>query len=129
MTDKYEEHAGQNLELTEQPIVAERRSFLRSLGKWSQVVIGGAVLGSAMTAPATASSWINRGQGSWVNSPNSWNNRGGSWVNRSGGWINNPRGWNNRGGSWANRSGGGGWVNRSGGGGGWHNRSGGWINR
>jgi hypothetical protein len=52
----------------------------------------------------------------------------GAWINRRGGWINGGGG-----GGWVNRYGGGGaWVN-GGGGGGWVNRRGGyggsWVNR
>jgi len=125
MTDQ---HDVQDAELLEEPVAEQRRAFLRGLGKWSQAVIGGVLLGGAMSPSAQASSWINRrggwevGGSSWVNRPSSWVNRGGSWVNRSvGGWVNRPSGWVNRGGSWVNRSGGGGWVNRRGGAG--------WINR
>ena len=130
MTDLHDE---QPHETADEPIMGERRSFLRSLGKWSQAVIGGVLAGGAltMTSPAVAASWVNRhGSGGWYN-------RGGSWANRSGGgsWYNRGGGWYNRGGGWVNRSGGGGWVNRSGGGGwanrggGWHNRGGSWYNR
>ena len=118
---------------THEMITTARREFLRSLGKWSQAVIGGVLTGGAVltASSAGAASWYNRG-GGWHNRGASWVNRqgggGGSWVNRQGGgsWINRPHGWNNRGGSWVNRQGGGGWANRSGG---WHNRGGSWINR
>ncbi len=77
-----------------------RRDFLKSLGKWSTIIIGGVVLGDMMASRDTAG-WLNGG-GGWVNARGG----GGGWVNRSGG-------------------GGGGWVNRSGGGGGsWINRRG-----
>ena len=76
-----------------------RRDFLKSLGKWSSIIIGGIALGG-MTAPKDAAGWLNGGGGGWVNA------RGGG------------------GGGWVNRSGGGGWVNRSGGGGSWVNRRG-----
>ena len=88
-----------------------RRDFLKSLGKWSTIIIGGIALGGVV-APDDAAGWLNGG-GSWVNARGG----GGGWVNRSGG----------GGGGWVNRSGGGGggWVNRSGGGGGsWVNRRG-----
>ena len=109
MTDQ--DHEQQNNPV-EEPATQERREFLRSLGKWSQAVIGGVVLGGAVTTsrPARAS----------------WFNRGGGWHNRGGGWFNRGGGWHNRGGGWFNR-GGGGWANR--GGGGWHNRGGSWANR
>ena len=129
MTDQQNK---QSLELTEAPEVQERRAFLRGLGKWSQAVIGGVLLGAGLTVShqTLAGSWINRRGGGW--------DGGGSWINRQGGggWVI-PGGrygsdWNYRGGGWTNR-GGGGWVNR--GGGGWVNRRGGgwgggsWINR
>lgn len=108
---------------TNEPLTIHRREFLRSLGKWSQAVIGGVIAGGAVLAvpPAEAGSWYNRGRG--------WHNHGGSWVNRQYGggssWINRPHGWANRGGSWVNRQHGGGWANH----GGWHNRGGSWVNR
>jgi hypothetical protein len=82
--------------------VKNRRDFLKSLGKWSTIIIGGIALGGAM-APDDTAGWLNGGGGSWVNARGG---GGGGWVNRSGG-------------------GGGGWVNRSGGSGGsWVNRRG-----
>ncbi|MCC8987197.1 MAG: hypothetical protein LM523_05770, partial [Candidatus Contendobacter sp.] len=107
MTDLHDE---QPHETADEPIMEERRSFLRSLGKWSQAVIGGVLADGAlmMASPVEAASWVNRhGGGGWVN-----RHGGGGWVNRHGG------------GGWVNRHGGGGWVNRHGGGG-WANRSGG----
>jgi hypothetical protein len=135
----------QRCETTDPPVKEERREFLLGLGKWSQAVIGGVLLGGALTVPQPADAqWINRrGGGGW---DGGWNNRGGSWVNRGGdgNWLNRG-GWNNHGGSWVNRGsdwGGGSWVNRRGGwnnhgggswhnrgGGGWNNRGGSWINR
>ena len=112
-------------ETTDPAVTEERREFLRGLGKWSQAVIGGVLLGGALTVSRPASAqWINRrggwdGGGSWVNRGGDWGG-GGSWINRSGG-----GGWVNRRGGWYNR-GGGSWHNR---GGGWHNRGGSWINR
>jgi hypothetical protein len=121
MTDQSDE---QQRETTDLPGMEERREFLRGLGKWSQAVIGGVLLGGSLTVsrPADASSWINRRGDYWGG--------GGSWVNRSGGWNNRGGSWSNRGGGWSNRSGGG-WVNRRGGwyNGGWNNRGGSWINR
>nr|MCU0808323.1 hypothetical protein [Candidatus Contendobacter sp.] len=115
MTDQDDEQQNNPFE---EPVTQERREFLRSLGKWSQAVIGGVVLGGAVTTSQQArASWYNRG-GGWYNRGGGWYNRGGGWANRSGG------GWFNRGGGWHNR--GGGWFNR---GGGWHNRGGGWFNR
>jgi len=77
-----------------------RRDFLRSLGRWSAIIIGGAALGGMM-GPSDAAGWVNaRGGGG-----------GAGWVNRSGG-------------------GSAGWVNKSGGGGGgWVNSRGSWVNR
>jgi hypothetical protein len=118
MTDQQDK---QSLELTEAPEVQERRAFLRGLGKWSQAVIGGVLLGAGLTVShqTLAGSWINRRGGGW--------DGGGSWINRQGGggWINGGGGWiNRRGGGWIN-GGGGGWINRRGGG--WGGGS--WINR
>ena len=100
----------------------ERRRFLRSLGKWSQAVIGGALLGGALSHSNPANAWVAaRGyggsaaagpRGGWVNR---YGGGGGGRVNRYGG----------GGGAWVNHygGGGGGWVNRYGGGGG------AWVNR
>ena len=86
-------------------VAEERRTFLRGLGKWSQAVIGGAVIGGALTHANPAQAWAAaRGAGGSAAVRG-----GGSWVNRYGG-----------------GGGGGGWVNRSGGGGGaWVNHGGG----
>ena len=136
MTDQHDETLSSAP--AEMPDIAARRTFLRSLGKWSQAVIGGVLLGGALTESRNANAWINGGGGSagWINryGGGGWVNRsGGGWVNRSGGagWINGgggSAGWINGGGGggWVNRYGGGGWVNRSGG---WSNRGGSWINR
>jgi hypothetical protein len=125
MTDQYDEQ--QNELSADEPAVQERRDFLRSLGKWSQAVIGGVLTGGvlAATSPEARADWA-IGVGGWGNRDSSWYNRGGGgWYNRHGG------GWYNRGGGgWYNRhGGGGGWYNRRGGGGGWYNRRGGWYNR
>jgi hypothetical protein len=97
----------------------DRRGFLLSLKKWSKIVIGGALLGSALlnSGPekeAEAAAWANRAGG------------GGAWANRAGGGgavVVAPGG----GGAWANRAGGGGaWANR---GAAWANRGGAWVNR
>lgn len=94
-----------------------RRDFLRSLGRWSAIVIGGAALGG-MVGPTDAAGWVNGRGGAWVNA------RGGV----SGGWVNKTGGgsgtWVNGSGGWVNAAG---WVNRSGGA--WVNTRGGWINR
>jgi len=89
----------------------DRRAFLLGLKKWSKIVIGGALLGSALLnsgaeKDAEAGVWANRGGGG-----------GGAWANHSGG----------GGGAWVNHSGGGGaWANR---GAAWANRGGAWVNR
>jgi len=126
--------------LEEEPAQQERREFLRSLGKWSQAVIGGVLLGDALTHSAPAQAWSNGGSVTipleaippegvdWFNRGGGWHNRRppGGWYNRrpGGGWYNRGGGWHNRGGGWHNR--GGGWHNR---GGGWHNRRPGWSNK
>ena len=87
----------------------DRRSFLLSLKKWSKIVIGGALVGSALLDHGTeieAAAWANRGGGG-----------GGAWANRGGG----------GGGAWANRGGGGtAWANR---GAAWANHGTSWVNR
>ena len=109
MTDQ---HAMARPERTDAPVIEERRQFLRGLGKWSQAVIGGVLLGGALGESSPAHAWAAaRGYG------------GSAAVGARGGWVNRYGG-----GGWANRAGGGGaWVN--GGGGGWINGGGGWINR
>ena len=95
----------QPLKPADAPEIQERRTFLRGLGKWSQAVIGGVLLGGGLTVShrASAGAWANR--------------RGG--YGGGGGLINGGGG----GGGWINGGGGGGgWVNRRGGGGGWINR-------
>ena len=120
----------------EESITRERRDFLRGLGKWSQAVIGGVLLGGAATPanPAWADSWVNhRPGGGWYNWPGGWYNnpQGGGWYNRGRGWYNrlgfndhgNP---NNTYTDWYNRPGR--WYNHFEGG--WHNRGGtSWVNR
>ena len=115
-----------------------RRDFLVSLGRWSKVVIGGALLGGALTPErdAGAVGWGNRGGGhggSWVNLGGGGGGWGGSWGwgGGSGGWYNGGRGsWYNGGGwydrPWNNRP----WYNRPWYNGGWYNGGGGsWYNR
>ncbi|MDS4041111.1 MAG: hypothetical protein RKP20_08055 [Candidatus Competibacter sp.] len=130
MTDQHEMvHPGQ----PEEPVADERRrTFLRGLGKWSQVVIGSALLGGALTESTPAHAWAAaRGYGgsAAVGARGGWVNRygGGGWANRAGGggaWVNGGGGY---------RYGGGGWINGGGGGAGWINRYGGggaaWVNR
>ena len=104
-------------------MVEERRRFLRGLGKWSQAVIGGVLVGGALTEADSAHAWAAaRGYGgsAAVGARGGWANRaggGGAWVNGGGGY----------------RYGGGGWINGGGGGAGWINRYGGggaaWVNR
>jgi len=81
----------------------DRRSFLISLKKWSKIVIGGALVGSALLDHGTEI-------------------EAGAWANRGGG--------GGGGGAWANRGGGGAWANHGGGGGGaWANHGTAWVNR
>ena len=86
----------QPLKQEDAPEIQERRTFLRGLGKWSQVVIGGVLLGGGLTVSqrASAGAWVNRrggygGGGGWINGGGG----GGGWINRRGGygggaWIN-----------------------------------------
>jgi hypothetical protein len=85
----------------------DRRSFLIGLKKWSKIVIGGALLGSALLnsgdeTEVEAAGWANRaGAGGAVVTRG-----GGAWANRvgaGGAWANRAAGWVNRGGSWVNR--------------------------
>ena len=106
---------GANPDEQDEPERKSRRDFLRSLGRWSAIIIGGAALGGMM-GPPDAAGWVN-GRGGWVNARGG--GGGAAWVNRGGG-----------GAGWVNRSGGGGsagWINR--GGGGWVNARGSWVNR
>lgn len=60
-------------------LLAQRRAFLRSLGKWSPVVMYG-ILGGVLTRPASAVNWNdcpNSPQEQWLNSSGS----GGHWIN------------------------------------------------
>jgi hypothetical protein len=94
----------------------DRRGFLLGLKKWSKIVIGGALVGSALLDPGRekeAAAWVNRGGGG------AWANHGGggaavvkpggsaAWANRAGGggaaWANRGAAWANRGASWVNR--------------------------
>ncbi len=115
------ERQDEDISSTEQALM-DRRGFLHSLQKWSKIVIGGALVGSALLNSGTeaeAAGWANRGGGG-----------GGAWANRGGG----------GGGAWANHAGGGGavvrpggstaWANSGGGGGAaWANRGAAWANR
>lgn len=129
MTDQHE-IAGP--EVADAPGVGTRREFLRGLGKWSQAVIGGVLLGGALTESERANAWAAaRGYGgsAAVGAGGGWVNRygGGGWANRAGGggaWVNGGGGWINRSGGWINGGGGSaGWINRYGGGGA------AWVNR
>lgn len=96
---------------TEESEMKSRREFLIGLGKWSKVIIGGAVFGGLLTVDKEAQAWVNRrGGGGWVNR-RGYGGGGGRWINGrgygGGGWAN-ARG----GGGWANRRGGGSWANR-----------------
>lgn len=114
--------------VVEPPRAPSRRTFLRSLGKWSQVVIN-SVIGAGLLAPWPTTRAVNWNDcptdNHWLNSSGS----GGQWVNNSdegtrlqGGdsgdardksqrpdrnWVNGNRdGWTNRqgcrGGTWVN---------------------------
>jgi hypothetical protein len=85
----------QSLEPADAPEVQERRAFLRGLGKWSQAVIGGVLLGGglAVSQRTSAGAWVNRrgyGGGGWINGGGG---GGGGWINRrgyggGGAWVN-----------------------------------------
>jgi hypothetical protein len=95
-------HEPEDTEPTEQQL-KNRRDFLKSLGRWSAIIIGAAAVGEFMSREDVAG-WVNS-RGGWINGSGGWVNRsGGSWVNRGGGWINGGGGsWVNRRGSWVNR--------------------------
>jgi hypothetical protein len=104
MTDQYDEITPPGP--VDAPAAMDRRRFLRGLGKWSQAVIGGVLLGGAFADSREANAWVAaRGYGGSAAA-----GVGGGWVNRYGG----GGGWINGGGGWINRYGGGGsaWVNR-----------------
>lgn len=123
-----DQHEMAGSEPADAPEIEARRAFLRGLGKWSQAVIGGVLLGGALTESERANAWVAaRGYGGSA----AVGARGG-WVNRYGGggggaWVNGGGGYYRGGGGWINGGGGGGaaWVNRYGGGGG----GGAWVNR
>ena len=84
---------------TPEPVEQElknRRSFLKSLGRWSAIIIGTAALGGLMP-PEEAAGWVN-GRVGWVNARGGWINGvggGGSWINGGGlgggaAWVNRP---------------------------------------
>jgi hypothetical protein len=106
----------------------DRRGFLLGLKKWSKIVIGGALLGSALLNSVTekeaeAAAWANRGGGG-----------GAAWANRAGGGaaVVKPGGGAavvKPGGGAVVAPGGGAWANRAGAGGAWANRGAAWANR
>ncbi|HRF13530.1 MAG: hypothetical protein ABTS16_07440 [Candidatus Accumulibacter phosphatis] len=106
MNDDMKSQQGTDDNTADDTTLMGRRDFLRSLDKWSKVVIGSALFGGAMlklgaVPDAEAGAWANRAGG------------GGAWANRAGGggaWANRGGAWANRGGTWVN--GGGSWVNR-----------------
>lgn len=62
-----EDEAKHIAEVTDEPELLRRRDFLKSLKKWSQVVIGGIVLG-AIAPTQSEAGWVNRrGGGGWLN--------------------------------------------------------------
>jgi len=77
---------------TEKQALQSRRDFLIGLGKWSRVVVAGAVLGAGvvLTDKPAQAGWLNRrgygyGGSGWLN-----NRGGGGWWNQRGGlgWLN-----------------------------------------
>ena len=60
-----------------------RRDFLRSLGRWSAIIIGGGAAWVNKAGGGGGAAWVNRaggGGGGWVNA---WGGGGGAaWVNR-----------------------------------------------
>ena len=92
-----DDKAKQIADAADETELLRRRDFLKSLKKWSQVVIGGIVLGGMLP---------NKTEAGWINSRGGWlNGHGGGWVNRGGSWLNG------HGGGWVNRRGGGSWIN------------------
>lgn len=86
-------HSEHGAERTDEQVQVGRRSFLRTLRRWSAAVLAGVVTGAG--ASVTQAGWVNRrGGGGWLNGGG-----GGGWLNAGGG------------GGWANRRGGGGWLN------------------
>ena len=67
MTDQNDEQQNDLItdDVDEAATEPQRREFLRSLGKWSQAVIGGVLVGGAaltFSDPAEARSWYNSGR-------------------------------------------------------------------
>lgn len=90
----------------------DRRGFLLGLKKWSPIVIGGALLGSALLnagagKEAKAATWANRAGGSGTAWANKAGGGGTAWANKVGGggtaWANRGAAWANRGTAWLNR--------------------------
>jgi len=78
-----ENHVQQRADTAEEVESLRRRDFLKSLKKWSPIVIGGAVLGALLPSSKAEAGWINARGGGGVG----WVNRGGgggSWINRRG---------------------------------------------
>jgi hypothetical protein len=91
---------GEGISTNEEELM-DRRGFLLSLKKWSQIVIGSALLGNALLnagaeKEAASAAWANRAGGG-----------GAAWANRAGGggaaWANRGAAWANRGAAWVNR--------------------------
>lgn len=95
MNDDMKSQQGTDDNTADDTMLMGRRDFLRSLNKWSKVVIGSALFGGAMlklgaVPDAEAGAWANRagGGGAWANRGGAWANRGGTWVNGGGSWVN-----------------------------------------
>lgn len=95
MKDDMKSQQGTDDNTADDPMLTGRRDFLRSLNKWSKVVIGSALFGGAMlklgaVPDAEAGAWANRagGGGAWANRGGAWANRGGTWINGGGSWVN-----------------------------------------
>ena len=95
MNDDMKSQQGTDDNTADDTTLMGRRDFLRSLDKWSKVVIGSALFGGAMlklgaVPDAEAGAWANRagGGGAWANRGGAWANRGGTWVNGGASWVN-----------------------------------------
>lgn len=95
MKDDMKSQQGTDDNTADDTMLTGRRDFLRSLNKWSKVVIGSALFGGAMlklgaVPDAEAGAWANRagGGGAWANRGGAWANRGGTWINGGGSWVN-----------------------------------------
>ena len=83
MNDDMKSQQGTDDNTADDTTLMGRRDFLRSLDKWSKVVIGSALFGGAMlklgaVPDAEAGAWANRAGG------------GGAWANRAGGGGSSP---------------------------------------